>query len=692
MSESLSPASPAIPSQGWRTPKLIRSILSIGLSASVGAIVFALSDLGRVTPASMTRQWLFLFLVVSVCLAGWAVLYALARLRFTADTREMAFQKAAIAHLPLLLLVGLIVALYASDSFNHYYSVSVYGRSILGPLVKTGIVLVPALLQVLLLLRRRTWSLAAVLPIALIVLFSFALRIWNINWALPALLHPDEHHYIGRGFVMFATGDLNPHYFKNPSLMIYLLDFLYSQLSQKIQLFHVAAEMVGMAVQDPRSDYLVVLAARTVSATAGTLSVLAIYLAVKELFGRRTALFSAAILGVCFLHVRNSHYTTNDVTAAFFMALSFLFAARAYRRGRTGDYMLAGLIGGLGTATKYNMGFFCVAILVAHLLRLRKNRGSWGSWHTHTPLALSAVTSLAGYLIGTPFTVLDPQQFLIDFRAQYDVGGESWLGQNSLPSPLLYWTTLIQGFGLVPLILAGLAIVLAWRRDRPQLLFVLSVPVAYLLFMSTQHLYFARFALPLLPFLAILAGYAISQLTVRSLPGAWQSSLQIAFLGIAIAQPLAMSVQSDRLLGMEDTRSFTATWIEDNLPPDASIAMEAFAHLDNKFNWTGYSGRNTFVYWPESDQRRAQALDGNYQYIVISTFGYATWQLEGAPPSALPEEYIRLEKEGELLVTISPGPANSDLPYSQDDMYTPFWHLFDRERPGPTVKIYRMGG
>ena len=293
------------------------SPLVIAASSLVGALVFPLSAFGRTTPSSVSKEWLLLLAVSWGLLTCWAVLYALFLQRRAGVSLGNALYLAAACHVPLVACLALAVALYSSDMANHVYLNSPYGQVIFQPLAFLFVLVAPASMQCFVLAIHQWRHVVRALPLTGIVLVATVLRFWNLNWALPALYHWDEHHYIGRAMVMMMTGDLNPHYFQNPSLVIYVDYLLDRLLSSYIQAFHVVVSFFGFDVLDPRGDYLLDLAARSISALFGTLTVAAVYYAGKELFSRRTGIFAAAILAVSLLHVRNSHYATNDVPATF---------------------------------------------------------------------------------------------------------------------------------------------------------------------------------------------------------------------------------------------------------------------------------------------------------------------------------------------------------------------------------------
>ena len=636
----------------------------------------------------------------SLLLMGWALVYSWLLGRLTGLSRRSSLRAAALCHSPLLLLVMPAALLAHGGPAPGIQDQNQYGRVLWLPLAVDYLVMAPLGCQVAVAAALRVRSWGKRWPIITMVLLSLALRLSHAAWGLPALLHPDEHRYYGPATIMAARGDLNPHYFQNPSLMIYLTYLTLELLGPQSRAFMAADQLFDLGIPNPRGDFLDMVALRTMVAAMGAATVALTYLAGRQLFSRRGALLGAAILAVSFLHVRNSHYATNDILATTLLAASFLFSARLHRSGKPADYLLAAIFGGLATSAKYNAGFFALAILVAHLLRLRSVRKAEGSsgrgaartgnLRSHLPLLGSAAASLASFLAGTPYALLDFPAFTADFREQLAYGSEPWFGQQAQPSWLIFLTTLAWGFGVLPLALATAAAIWMVRRDASRLLLIVSTPAAYYLFMSSQHLFFARFALPALPFLAIMAGQGADLAASR-----WKlvrrPPVAMMLLAVILAQPLVLTLQHDRLLAQPDTRFLAAQWIDSHLPVNASLAMESYSLLDPKFGWKGHHVQEVFVFWPENEQSRGMALSGAFRYVVVSSFGYGPWQPDRASPSSLPIQYSPLEEKGRLVAVFAPGPGNSEIPYAIDDMYTPFWHLFDRERPGPTVRIYEMG-
>ncbi len=322
------------------------SITALALASLSGGLTVAVTVEGRTAPTSASMAWLGVFVGSSLLLIAWGFLYALGLTRQGGLPWTRSLYTSALCHLPLLLGLGVVRAVYSDDLANHVYSTSVYGQVVYRPLALGGLVVAPALLEAAaaaLYCRRRV---AGYLVVAAPVAVALVLRLWSVDWQLPYQFHNDEQNYLGVAMIAWAHGDPNPHRFLNPSLLAYVDTVLYLLLGgAQAEAFRVFAEAFGRHVWDPKGFYLIILAARAIVALLGTATIPVVYLAGKELFNRRTGLFAAWFMAVAFLHVRNSHYATNDVAATFFAAASFQRSAmRALASGRAGK-------GALGTGS-----------------------------------------------------------------------------------------------------------------------------------------------------------------------------------------------------------------------------------------------------------------------------------------------------------------------------------------------------
>ena len=87
---------------------------------------------------------------------------------------------------------------------------------------------------------------------------------------------------------------------------------------------------------------------RMISAVGGTLSIPLFYLLLRQMFGRTIALLGATYLVGYHVHLAYSRIGMENIGDPFLMIAVFYFAWRASRGGKTSDFVLTGLVMGLG--------------------------------------------------------------------------------------------------------------------------------------------------------------------------------------------------------------------------------------------------------------------------------------------------------------------------------------------------------
>jgi len=124
------------------------------------------------------------------------------------------------------------------------------------------------------------------------------------------------------------------------------------------------------------------LALRLVSLACGILSLALGYRLAKELFGRRVALFTTAMLAVSFWHVFDSRVALRPITLLMMALASFYALWVALRRGGFWPFVVAGVLLG-GSFYTYTSGFLVpvtvVLFIIAYLLPFRRDllRAHW---------------------------------------------------------------------------------------------------------------------------------------------------------------------------------------------------------------------------------------------------------------------------------------------------------------------------
>lgn len=87
---------------------------------------------------------------------------------------------------------------------------------------------------------------------------------------------------------------------------------------------------------------------RMISAVGGTLGIPLFYILLRQMFGKPVAIIGAAYLMGYHLHLAYSRIGMENIGDPLLMTVTFYFAWRAGRFGKTNDFVLTGLIMGLG--------------------------------------------------------------------------------------------------------------------------------------------------------------------------------------------------------------------------------------------------------------------------------------------------------------------------------------------------------
>jgi hypothetical protein len=543
-----------------------------------------------------------------------------------------------------------------------------------------------------------------------IILFAaLALRLWALDRGLPWSFHPDENNYVDVARDMLDAGDPNPRYFKNPSAFIYLI-------AGQVWLERQLAASLGLPSLASRSaEYLT---GRLDSALLGVATVGLIYLLGRRLFDRTVGLVAAALLAVTFLHVRDSHYAVNDVPAAALLVLSVYLAARFLERPGLGWLLLAGAAGGLATTTKYSVGFFFVPILVAvgavglravglRAIPLRGGSGcdpDDGSGVVPLPrlaiwLTLAGLVAVLVFFLGTPYTLLDYPTFVDFFHRQYAIGDRRGLGRPIIPIPLYHFMSLCQGFGAIPLVLACVGLVVGLRRaPRAPTLLVAAFPAIYLAYMLTKLFFVPRVHVPVLPFLALLAGLGVVALARRAPEERRPLALGLLLLA-AGGQSLLFSALHAQILSQTDTRRLAHQWMQANLPPGSAVRVEWHAVLDRDDDYTDYIPNPAGLHYRyflgrPSDDQVDQFVAAGVGYYLSSSLDHERYYVDPDTTRAQAQSrasfYDELARRGRLLATFAPTYDGREAPYTDEDTRSPYWNLFRYARPGPTLRLYAL--
>ncbi|MBI3305295.1 glycosyltransferase family 39 protein [Candidatus Parcubacteria bacterium] len=267
--------------------------------------------------------------------------------------------------------------------------------------------------------RQRTWIF---LGIILVVAIFF--RFWQFT-EFPPGLYPDEAVNGVNGLQAVETGNYQVFYPDNNG-----------------------REGLWMNVQGLVSKALgpSPWALRVPSMVIGVLTVLGLFLLVRELVGDEVALVSAALLATSFWHTVFSRMAFRAILLPFVLTYLFYFLVRGLKRGRGSDFVGAGFFFGLGfhTYISYRIVPLLLVALFGVLIWL-KRRKVWQPIFC-APCAVSLML-IVGLVVATPMLL-----YLIQHPEDWSgrTGGISvWSAQSPLKAVLISTAATLGQFNVL---------------------------------------------------------------------------------------------------------------------------------------------------------------------------------------------------------------------------------------------------
>jgi hypothetical protein len=349
--------------------------------------------------------------------------------------------------------------------------------------------------------------------------------------------------------------DLNPHYFFKPSLYYYFLSFVMAP-------YFLYIKITGIQIESYQ-DFVgtVTLIARVATALTGVLGVYVMYLIGKNLRDDRTGLIVSGFLAI----------TLGYAYYAQFSRLSFLY--------------WASFIGGLAFSTKYNALFFVgLTLLICYIHHVVSGfeRGLfWKTIFKHflsRPFILVVALFAAGFLVATPFAVLDFKSFFRDVLEQFFTtkdmkgfqGKEIWLSNIVHLKMVMGWPMLLFLFG------AFFYGFYKWVKKPDFIAAVLIfIPLTSLIYMSTWRISEIRYVLPVVPFLILSGGIFLSDI-FKDIKKKKTFKVSTAIvLGSVILYTMIFTWRGIRWFS-NDTREMATQWIEKNMEIESQVEVYGY--------------------------------------------------------------------------------------------------------------------
>ncbi len=513
---------------------------------------------------------------------------------------------------------------------------------------------------------------------------GLGVRLWGIGFGLPELFHPDEPAYVLQALAV-GRGLPNGLTFADPPLFKYLLLGEYVVAYGVERVIGVTRSPEDFIEAFRANPSLLYGMARVTSAVLGALVTVVAGVLGGLLAGRRAGWIAAGLCAVAFLLVREAHFGVDDTLVTLLVTLGLVPCVRiAQGAGSRREYILAGALAGLAFSAKYDGIVLLVPLVVAHFAQRSGRAAPPGA-----ELALGFVGCGVAAVVAFPSLATEPTRVIGDvYLHLYLSATGGYDGLDPSGGYVFYARALAIGLGVPMACMAIAGVLLSGVRRHWSSLVVAALPLAMLLVLGSQKLYFARFALPALPALVVEASVALDALL------AWRAALGVLAALFVAAPTLVDSVRFDAIMTRADTRTLAREWIDASLPAGSTLAVDA-PPLGPTLSPAGSNGGdrlNVVVAndWSLFDLTPAEYRARGIDYVVVSSFTSEARAVDPAREAHRQAFATQLPAEASLVAQFRPYAGNVEPPFVYDQIYAPYADLDRVDRPGPTVSIYRL--
>jgi len=534
--------------------------------------------------------------------------------------------------------------------------------------------------------------------ITLILVFSFIVRFQGINWGLPDLYNPDEFILTYPVTRFLIKGEIIHWPYWPGDIIVYLLTTLFTfvlagyffyqfasgnahNLTDFRQLFHSNPDLYIESLNP-----LFYISGRLFMVTFATFSVYLVYIiARKYILNHAVAILAALCLAIAPLFARSNPTIRPDIASTMFVLISVFFLLKCAVSGENKRALILSCIfGGFAISAKYTSLPVVLPILI-HCVKkdfAGCNKSdfmrSLKKFVTLKLLTSKAVLFiLLAFFLTAPMVILNPANAL--FYVQYNIT-EKHPGHEGLPGIENYlWYLLgplkegIGGafFGFFALM--GLFFILLHGRYRHYLFLIFPITF-FLLLGCLKSLRWERWAIPILPFEAILFGlgfYKVICICFVRIQSENLKKIALYLLSItlmaAVLPIAAHGVKEGIKLWRTDTRTLARDWINKNIPKKSKIAYEYVSML------------------------KLASLSTDYELLMIPLGEFMASQLISFYKSKGVNYIIVCNSENDIIYEQATRFATEINFYIELQIEAKLIKEFDtKKNPGPSIKIYKL--
>ena len=524
-----------------------------------------------------------------------------------------------------------------------------------------------------------------------------------------------------------GKGSLNPHNFLYPTFFFYVLFVwvgLYLTWSWVSGRVASVSELPSLYFTDATGIYT---AGRLLGVISGVAGVVLLYRLAHRFADRRAAIVASLLLATAPLHVRDSHYVKHDVFATTLIIAAYLAISRVWPREAqpgpsTRDVVLSGAVCGMAFSTHY----YCVFLALPLAYAVFQAFKTLGVAVVVRQLTVAAVSMIGVFILLSPFLLVEPSTAWRDIVANRQIVVDRGVATGPFAPVLRYVEMLVTDSMGLPAIVLGLVGALWMAVTQPsRAMLLLAFPVVFFLFI-TNTVPASRYLNPVLPFVAIFAGWALAQIAARfrfPAPVFWVAVAAAAWPGTID------SFRAGMFFRQVDTRSLAQAFIENHIADGSSVAVQPYSVqlATSKAGLIEALTRNVGSAAAASTKFQLQlaqspypspayrliylgsgGLDADKIYVEYPALGtsleslrrlgvaYIVVKRYNTEDPATARFLSALVREGRQIAAFSP--YRSGVTGAEQALVEPFLHNTDStisdalERPGPPLEIWHIDG
>jgi hypothetical protein len=530
---------------------------------------------------------------------------------------------------------------------------------------------------------------------------ALILRLWGIGFGLPHRTHIDEPAYV-LSALKLASGELRIEYpFFSPNIYQVLLVIPYGILFLlgRVSGIYASAAMFAQSYQtDPTLFYLL---ARLTSVVFSLGTIIILYSLVKRILGKREALLAAMVLAVNFIDVRHAHFAEPYPLIGFLVLMSVYLGVLFIDHQKVRYLFASGCFAGAATALRFTVSPALFIPFVAFYAFVRTPKTAMQQWKL---ILLAVCGAVFGFCVAYPGVFIAPDLFWRGFQLFGSLGsGQAGFEGFAYGYPFgaLYYLDMSLRLLGIPLILVALTgFVVSFSRLKRYWPTIFVFPLLYFAIIGVVGMTFLRYSVVLLPYLALFSALGIVLVADwfgSAIPKLKKNLVLVAICGFVVVVPLVNAVMQNVLLSRPDTRLLAKQWVESNVPEGAHIATQWYGpplatpddpeagslrvyDVDIIDPFRSTSELYTLSYY------QSQGVD----YVILSSFIYQLSRVDLQEHAERTRFYDMLNEEATLVASFSPYANEQEPLFVFDEIYSPVVSLWQRERPGPVIKIYRL--